>query len=235
MKVELLSYTPNPEELIEKCGRTCYKSPEKDTEHRAKFIRGIVRAGHTAVIEHASATFRISEISRALTHQLVRHRLFSFCQQSQRYVKETQPTYFIPDIINREFTNDEILQDKNNEAKLSAAKHIYTEFMRSAWATYKTLSDLGLKKEDARYVLPNAAYTEICVTGNFREWYNFLKLRCDVHAQLEIRMLAYEILNQLYEIAPNIFEELKANFIQQDIEIRNTQHVEQLTKKVCKM
>lgn len=212
MKVELITYTQNPEEIIEKCGRTCYKSPEKDAQHRAEFIKGIVRAGHTAVIEHASATFRISEVSRALTHQLVRHRLFSFCQQSQRYVKENEPQYFIPEIINKEFTDDEIILNKNNEAKLSAAKLVYQNLMKQIWATYNNLIELGMKKEDARYVLPNSAYTEICVTGNFREWYNFLKLRCDVHAQLEIRQLAYKILNELYKIAPNVFDDLKQNF-----------------------
>ena len=190
MNIELLTYTPDPEAIIEKAGRTCYKSPEKNAEHRAKFLKGIVKAGHTSVIEHASATFRITGVSRALTHQLVRHRHFSFCQQSQRYVKENEPKYVSP-----EFPNDE-------------AKKIYDDFMKSAWETYSKLFEVGMKKEDARFVLPNAACTEIVVTGNFREWHQFLDLRLDVHAQWEIRALSNMILDKLMEIAPNIFDDL---------------------------
>ena len=227
MKVEILAYTPNPEEVIEKCGRTCYKSPEKDAQHRAQFIKGIVKAGHTAVIEHASATFRISEVSRALTHQLVRHRLFSFCQQSQRYVKENEPSYFTPEVLLQMKFNDTAEQQK-----LSDAKALYDNCMKTCWTTYNALVNLGLKKEDARYVLPNAAHTEICATGNFREWHNFLKLRCDVHAQLEIRQLAHAILQELYKIAPSVFADIYEN-VSQDLAFSNMiEHTNELLKSM---
>ena len=196
MEVVLEVYTPDPEAIIEKAGRTCYKSPEKDAEHRAKFLQGIIRNGHTAVLEHSSATFRITGVSRALTHQLVRHRHFSFCQQSQRYVKENEPQYVSP-----EFPNEE-------------AKKIYDEFMLNAWNIYSKLVEYGMKKEDARFVLPNAACTEIVVTGNFREWHQFLELRLDSHAQWEIRQLANLLLIKLLEIAPNIFEDLKIKYLE---------------------
>ena len=84
--------------------------------------------------------------------------------------------------------------------------------MKSSWETYSKLIETGMKKEDARFVLPNAAYTEICVTGNFREFHNFLDLRLDVHAQWEIRQLAYRLLDELMKIAPNIFADLKEKY-----------------------
>lgn len=207
MEIELIAHTPNPEEVIEKCGRTCYKSPEKDAETRAKFIAGIIRSGHTSVIEHASATFRLKGVSRSLTHQLVRHRLFSFSQQSQRYVKEGEPNYVTPPALHVPEVLDSA--DKTLDPMQVAARKIYDDCMRNCWNTYKTLLELGLKKEDARFVLPNAACTEICVTGNFREWYNFLELRLDVHAQWEIRTLAWAILDKLIGIAPNVFNDLR--------------------------
>ena len=210
MNVELIANTPNPEEVIEQCGRTCYKSPEKDAETRAKFITGIIRAGHTSVIEHATATFRITGVSRSLTHQLVRHRLFSFSQQSQRYVKETEPNYITPISIQEVLAEG---SDKKLDPITLAAHKIYDDCMQNCWRTYQALIELGIKKEDARFVLPNAACTEICVSGNFREWYNFLSLRLDVHAQWEIRQLAWMILDKLMAIAPNVFIELKNKFM----------------------
>ena len=98
MKVELLSITPNAEELIESAGRTCYQSKSKDGQV-GRLIRALIKSGHESVLEHGYATFRISEVSRALTHQLVRHRLCSFSQQSQRYVNEKQFGYVIPPSI----------------------------------------------------------------------------------------------------------------------------------------
>ena len=210
MNVELIANTPNPEEVIEQCGRTCYKSPEKDAETRAKFIAGIIHAGHTSVIEHATATFRITGVSRSLTHQLVRHRLFSFSQQSQRYVKETEPNYITPTSIQEDLAKG---TDKNFDPMTRAAHKIYDDCMQNCWRTYQILIELGIKKEDARFVLPNAACTEICVSGNFREWYNFLNLRLDVHAQWEIRQLAWMILDRLMASAPNVFCELQEKFM----------------------
>ena len=210
MNVELIANTPNPEEVIEQCGRTCYKSPEKDAETRAKFIAGIIHAGHTSVIEHATATFRITGVSRSLTHQLVRHRLFSFSQQSQRYVKETEPNYITPTSIKEDLAEG---SDKKLDPTTRAAHKIYDDCMQNCWRTYQTLIELGIKKEDARFVLPNAACTEICVSGNFREWYNFLNLRLDVHAQWEIRQLAWLILDKLMAIAPNVFCGLQKKFM----------------------
>lgn len=192
MNAELVSYTQNPEETIEKAARICYDSKAGDIEKRKKFLSGLIKSGHTSTIEHASATFKISEVSRALTHELVRHRLFSFSQRSQRYCFEDNPGYVVPDTIQ----NDLNLRNKYVQA-LNKIQDLYIDLVKS-----------GIPKEDARYVLPNACFTEIYVSGNFREWRHFLELRLSPRAQWEIRYLAKEILKKLYEIAPIIFGDL---------------------------
>ena len=156
-------------------------------------IKAIIKSGHESCVEHASATFEIDNVSRVLTHELVRHRLFSFSQRSQRYVNEALPEFITPEEI---------------EA-IPEAKAVYETCMNQCWEAYQKLQALGLKNEMARYVLPNACRTKICVTGNFREWRNFLKLRLSKRAQHEIRNLANEILDKLYEVAPSCFEDLK--------------------------
>ena len=199
MKIELISNTPNPELTIAYAAKTCYDSPTKDLESSRKMIKALVKAGHEAMIEHASASFKLSEVSRVLTHELCRHRLFSFAMRSQRYVKENEPSYVTPDI----------LIDDKEDSNMDIAQKIFKTAMQNAWDAYKKLLECGLKPEDARFVLPNACTTEIVVTGNFREWRNFLKLRLGPRAQWEIRKAANIILDRLYEIAPSCFEDLK--------------------------
>ena len=190
MKVELLFITPNAEKLIETAGRTSYLSfgkQGKDTEKA--FIRMLIKRGHLSVLEHAYATFRISGASRAFTHQLVRHRLCSFIQQSQRYVDESNFNFIEPQSI------------KNNPE----AHSIFTEFMDNAKKTYSELQKLGIKNEDARFVLPNAAESQIVVTANLREWRHIVELRGEPDAQWEIRRAAIEILKILKKHAPTVF------------------------------
>ena len=205
MKVELLEYTPNPEELIEKAARTCYKSPSKP-ESRDKFLTGVIKSGHESVIEHASATFRISEVSRALTHQLVRHRLANYSQQSQRYCTFDKS---YSDMDGSWFVIPPSIEEGPNEAYQT-----YLQVMHNIENAYQVLTMAGIKAEDARFILPNAAKTEIVCTMNFREWRHFLKLRLDPHAQWEIRDLSKEILIRLYSIAPVIFKDLYEQYIQ---------------------
>lgn len=199
MKVTLIASTPNPETTIARAARICYDSQPKDLDGERTFIKGLVKSGHTATIEHASATFLIEDVSRALTHELVRHRLFSFCQRSQRYVKESEPSYVIPDVL---------VDDNSANDKIKAAHECFIKAMENAWMSYKFLLDCGLKPEDARFVLPNACTTTITVSGNFREWRNFLQLRLSPRAQWEIRKLANIILQKLVEIAPSVFKDL---------------------------
>ena len=200
MNIELIAHTPEPELVIANAARTCYDSIQKDLESSRKMIKAIVKSGHESCVEHATATFRLSGVSRVLTHELVRHRLFSFSQRSQRYVKENKPSYVVPDVL---------VDDNSTNQKLLLARDVFNKAMQNAWDAYSLLLSYGLKPEDARFVLPNACTTEIVVSGNFREYRNFLKLRLSSRAQWEIRKAANIILDKLYEIAPSCFEDLK--------------------------
>ncbi|NWG04877.1 MAG: FAD-dependent thymidylate synthase [Syntrophaceae bacterium] len=196
LKVELLSITPNAEKLIEAAGRTSYLSFDKQGEETEKrFIRMLIKSGHLSVLEHAYATFRISGASRSSTHQLVRHRLCSFIQQSQRYVDESHFHYIEPDSI------------KNDPE----AHSIFVDFMDQAKAAYLKLSGLKIKKEDARYVLPNAVESQIVVSANFRQWRHIIDLRGKPQSQWEIRKIAIEILRILKKHAPNVFGDFEVD------------------------
>lgn len=200
MKVELIYITPDCEKVIERAGRVSHQSFEKEREDsHIKFIRMLIKLGHTSVLEHAVASFKISEVSRALTHQLVRHRIASYTQKSQRYVDESNFTYVIPPSIEKE----------------SDALNIYINFMSNCKDTYKKLVELGIPKEDARFVLPNATKTEIVLTANFRELRHMISLRGSKDAQWEIRKLFIEILKILKSYAPTVFEdfEIESDYI----------------------
>jgi thymidylate synthase (FAD) len=190
MNIELLCITPNAEKLIESAGRTAYLSFEKRRkESQNKFIKMLVKSGHLSVLEHAYATFRIKGGSRAFTHQLVRHRLCSYTQQSQRYVDEANFNYIEPESI------------KN----IKKAHSIFINFLKKAKEVYAELQDLGIKNEDARFVLPNAVESEIVVTANFREWRHIIELRGSADAQWEIRKVTIKILKILKRHAPTTF------------------------------
>jgi thymidylate synthase (FAD) len=194
--VELLSITPDAEELIEEIGRTAYLSWDKKSKGSTeRFIRMLVKKGHTSVLEHAKATFRIRGGSRAFTHQLVRHRLCAFTQQSQRYVNESNFNYITPKSI------------ENNEA----ANQIFKAFVHQCRHLYKTLQSLGIKNEDARFVLPNAIESVIVITTNFRQWRHIINLRGSKHAQWEIRNVTIAILQMLKSNAPTCFEDFIIN------------------------
>ena len=196
MKVELLSITPNAEKLIENAGRISYLSFEKQRRGSEKeFIRMLIKSGHLSVLEHAYATFRIKGGSRAFTHQLVRHRLCSYTQQSQRYVDESRFNYIEPESIK-----------KNKEAH-----SLFVNFIDKAKEIYNRLLKLGIKNEDARFVLPNATESQIVVTANFREWRHIIGLRGSPDAQWEIRKAAIEILKILKKYAPTIFADFEIN------------------------
>lgn len=143
---------------------------------------------HDSPIEHCLYTWRISGVSRALTHQLVRHRIASFSQRSQRYVSEKQFEYVTPPSLNKESGSDGINVSK-----------IFDAAMKSAQSYYNDLVSLGVPKEDARFVLPNACTTSLIVSMNPRAFRNFLKLRLDTHAQWEIRELAKLMLDSVPE------------------------------------
>ncbi len=194
MKVELISITREAERIIELAARTCY-----DSRHRLydrvteKFLRNLMRVGHMSVFEHAWATFDISGISRACSHQLVRHRLATYSQRSQRYVREEGFDYITPPTI------------AGNEE----AARLYHQIIGAVQQAYASLLRLSIPKEDARFLLPNACATNLVMTANFREWMHIFKLRLTPHAQWEIRELVARILKILQSEAPIIFGKFK--------------------------
>jgi len=195
-KVELMYLPENAEKIIEIAGRTAYASYDKIKEDSEKeFIRMIITRRHFSVLEHIVASFRISGVSRALTHQLVRHRLASYTQRSQRFVSEDNFSYIIP---------PNILQNQK-------ALREFQETISHIQRTYKKLIEFGIKNEDARYILPNATTTEIVMTANLREWRHIFSLRCKPNAQWEIRKLCFIILSILKEKLPNVFFDFTLN------------------------
>lgn len=195
MSVDLLSITPDAERVIELAGRTAYQSFQNISETSADaFIKMILDKGHESVLEHAVATFRIGGVSRAMTHQLVRHRLVSYTQKSQRYVDEQEFKYVTPPSI---------------ENSLAGYKGEYDLIMRRIRSAYETLVEIGFSKEDARFVLPNATETEIVVTANFRQWRHMIALRTSKHAQWEIRAVFKDILSILKRECPSVFSDFE--------------------------
>jgi len=198
LKVKLLRYTKDAELLCGAAALTSTKSgspseilEKMNVETAEKIIRRVTGYGHVSVIEHASFTFSIEGVSRAMTHQLVRHRIASFTQQSQRYVAyDTLEKYVTPQSV----------------ANNVEAQKIFDEAMEKISETYQKLLKLGISKEDARFILPNAAKTNIIVTMNARELRHFFNLRCCARAQWEIREAATEMLKQARKAAPALFE-----------------------------
>ena len=197
MDVRLLYHTPEPERAIAAAARLCYAPVgaaellEHMTDDAVKrVLKTVITSGHTSTLEHASYTFAIDGVSRALTHQLVRHRLASYSQQSQRYVSyANEPTFVVPPSV----------------AADPAIREVFDAACASAFESYRALLDAGLPPEDARYLLPNAMETKIVVTMNVRELLHFFELRCCKRAQWEIRELALEMLRLAEETAPYLF------------------------------
>ena len=198
MKVKLIRFTADPEILCGAAALTSTKSgspseifEKMDLEKARQIIKRVTGYGHASVIEHASFTFSIEGVSRAMTHQLVRHRIASYTQQSQRYVTyDTFEKYVTPPSI-----------EENSEAK-----RIFNSALKKISETYHKLLEMGIPKEDARFILPNAAKTNIIVTMNARELRHFFNLRCCRRSQWEIRQVAIEMLKQAKNVAPSLFE-----------------------------
>ncbi len=198
MKVRLLFHTPDPEKVIYVAARLCYSKHdvefiEKEANYRSPqdLIERLKRSGHLSVFEHATFTFSIEGVSRVMTHQLVRHRIASYSQRSQRYVDEKNFPYVIPPSI----------------AKDSDALKLYEELMDRARYVYERLCELGIDKEDARYVIPQGIETKIIVTMNARELFHFFTLRCCNRAQWEIREVAKSMLSLVKKVAPVVFKD----------------------------
>ncbi|WP_400239809.1 FAD-dependent thymidylate synthase [Methanomethylophilus alvi] len=195
MIVRLLAHTPDADRICAAAAHSCYSEDSAadllETVDPAKMLRHVIGMGHHSVIEHAVFTFSVEGVSRALTHQLVRHRIASFSQQSQRYVRLSEPTYVVPETVKRD----------------PEAMKVYEETMDGIWDSYSKLIGMGIPAEDARYVLPNGCTTNITITMNARELLHFFSMRCCNRAQWEIREMADEMLRLCKEVSPVIFSD----------------------------
>lgn len=205
MKVQILAHTPNLEEIIATGAKTCYSkmtlselAEKTSSADNDKFIQNIINIGHMSVLEHATFTFAVEEVSRALLAQITRHRFMSFSVSSQRYVPlKDRFGYVVP------------LQILDNQEALN----VYNSAINDSLTAYNKLVDILMVSgrnekqaiEDARYVLPNATHTQFVVTANVRELLHFFKLRCCDRSQAEIRELADEILRLCREVSPLLF------------------------------
>lgn len=198
MRVKLVSFTAYADWLVAQAARVCYSAKDienfyMDEYEVQRMIKMILDNGHTSVLEHASFTFYVSGISRASANQLQRHRIASYSQQSQRYVKGVMPLV-CPDSV------------AGNEA----ASRIWEETESIISSGYNLLLDIGIPAEDARGVLGMNSETRLMFTMNARSLLNFFELRCCSHAQHEIRELANTMLKLVKEVAPNIFKQAGA-------------------------
>jgi thymidylate synthase (FAD) len=195
--VELMAITPNAEQVIELACRTCYLSfhrydPPAST---GELIKKVIKKRHHSVLEHALATFRIKGGSRVFTHELVRHRLMSPSQESQRYVEYGKVRNF-----------DVVLPPTIEQSEY---KSRYLEKVRECEQLYSEMVKAGIVKEDARYILPNATTSEIVISANFREYRHIFEVRCHPRAHWEIRQICMTMLEIMKKEAPIVFDDFK--------------------------
>jgi thymidylate synthase (FAD) len=197
--------------LAEFAGRACYQSwkkPNPATATNAGYLRHILEVGHLSVLEHGTVTMYLQGVSRSFTHELIRHRHFSYSQLSQRYVPERDAAMVEPEVI----ANDPELHAKfiaATEASLAA----YTELLEGLQKKFAGVESATLRRKQARQaarsVLPNATETRVVVTGNYRAWRHFVAMRASEHADVEIRDCAVACLRELQRVAPNVFADFE--------------------------
>jgi len=221
MEVKLIAHTPDPEKVVAASAKLCYSQTDAihimdqlDDEKTEFFLDKLIQLGHFSPIEHVSFTFAVEGVSRVLTHQLVRHRIASYSQQSQRYVKLEQFEYVTPPAIEASDAAKKIF-DESMKASQRAYNEIVDLLETSIFETLVT-SGLSEKKaksmaekqaiEDARFVFPNACETKIVITMNARSLMNFFNHRCCNRAQWEIHEMANEMLNCVKAVAPTLFK-----------------------------
>jgi thymidylate synthase (FAD) len=214
--------------LAEFAGRACYQSwkkPNPATATNAGYLKHILDSGHLSVLEHGSVTFYMTGLSRSLTHELIRHRHFSYSQLSQRYVPERDAAMVEPAVI----AADPELHKKFVEASEAAVK-AYTELLEGLEKVFADVDNPTLRRKQARQaaraVLPNATETRIVVTGNYRAWRHFLTMRATEHADVEIRALAIDCLRQLQSVAPNVFGDYTISTLADGTEVASTEYAQ---------
>ena len=195
------------EALAEFAGRACYETfdkPNPRTASNAAYLRHIMEVGHTALFEHSSATMYIRGISRSATHELVRHRHFSFSQLSQRFVHSEQSDVVVPRLIAEDEELTRLFMQGVDEARFT-----FNEMLAALEEKLAEEPNALLRRKQARQaaraILPNATESRIVVTGNYRTWRHFIGMRATEHADIEIRTVAVECLRLLERLAPTIF------------------------------
>lgn len=184
---------------IESCGRVCYKSEHKITDDSyLSFVRNIVKRGHETVLEHSSLSVKFV-CDRGVSHEIVRHRLAAYCQESTRYCNYSKD-YFQSEIT---------VIEPSYLDKSAAGYHIWERSCKNAETAYFDLLDFGCSPQEARAVLPNSLKTEIVMTADLREWRHFLKLRTSQAAHPQIREVAIPLLNELKSLIPVIFDDIE--------------------------
>jgi thymidylate synthase (FAD) len=213
--------------LAEFAGRACYQSwtkPNPATATNAGYLKHILEVGHLSVLEHGSVTFYLTGISRSLTHELIRHRHFSYSQLSQRYVPERNAAMVEPDVI----ADDPALHAKFLAAS-EAAVTAYTELLEGLEKKFADVEHATLRRKQARQaaraLLPNATETRIVVTGNYRAWRHFIAMRASEHADIEIRALAIACLRELNRVAPNAFADFEIATLPDGTEVASSPFV----------
>lgn len=228
MNVKLITYTPEPEKVIASAAKLCYSSSDIETlmngltaDKIEAFIQKLTDLGHQSPLEHCSFTFGIEGVSRALSHQLVRHRIASYSQKSQRYVVEGQFEYIVPpeianipaakELFVKTMEADQMVYD--NLVEMLTKKHF--EDMISKGMDEKKAKQMAEKKaiEDARFVLPNACETKVIVTMNIRTLLHFFEERCCNRAQWEIRAMANKMLQLCNGVSPSLFKNAGASCV----------------------
>jgi len=199
--------------IIERAGRTCYKSEGCITESSCQnFVKSILKRGHESVIEHSAMTVKFI-CDRGVTHELVRHRLCAFSQESTRYCNyKGGVTFIIPPWVDIE--PGEYLFNKPSsldKVKLGWNGDLWLSSMNRAEDTYINMLDHGWPPQQARSVLPNSLKTEIVVTANFREWRHIFKLRCSLAAHPQMREIMIPLLEKCKELIPVIFDDIQVN------------------------
>jgi thymidylate synthase (FAD) len=210
--------------LVEFAGRACYQSwskPNHRTATNAYYLRHIIDVGHLSVLEHASVSFYITGISRSCTHELIRHRHFSYSQLSQRYVPEHDSQVVIPPGIEADPELEALFV-----AASDASRAAYTDLLARLEGKLADMPNATLRRKQARQaarsVLPNATETRIVVTGNYRAWRHFVAMRASEHADLEIRRLAIACLRELVAVAPAVFADFEIYALSDGTEVATT-------------
>ncbi|MDT7571513.1 MAG: thymidylate synthase [Actinomycetota bacterium] len=210
--------------LAEFAGRACYQSwtkPNPSTATNAGYLRHILDVGHLSVLEHGSVSFYLTGISRSLTHELIRHRHFSYSQLSQRYVPERDAMMVEPEVIAEDPELHALFLEAGEQALAS-----YTKLLEGLEKKFADVDNVTSRRKQARQaaraVLPNATETRIVVTGNYRAMRHFVAMRASEHADVEIRELAIAMLRELQRVAPNVFADFEISPLPDGTEVASS-------------